>query len=180
MPFTHEEIQQLPDILSAPRFATYLSVKGGDKVAALELYRWNLELSAAFFVPLQICEVALRNSIVRAIEKIYGPTWPWQKGFEVSLPDPPRGYSARRELDLVQKQPTSGKVVAELKLAFWEKMLTRRHDGAIWNAQFRTAFPHTDPAKSVQTLRREAYETVSTMGDLRNRIAHHEPIFPGI
>lgn len=49
MPFTPEEIHSLPAVLSAPRFATYLAEKASDKEAALELYRWNMELSAAFF-----------------------------------------------------------------------------------------------------------------------------------
>ena len=88
MPFTPEEIHSLPAVLSAPRFATYLAEKASDKEAALELYRWNMELSAAFFVPLQICEVSVRNSIVAAIENTYGANWPWEKGFEISLRNP--------------------------------------------------------------------------------------------
>ena len=34
-----------------------------------------------------------------------------------------------------------------------------------------------DAAKSVQQLRREAFDTLKDIRDLRNRIAHHEPIF---
>ena len=73
--------------------------------------------------------------------------------------------------------PTSGKIVAELKFVFWEKMLTHGHDGAIWNAHFRTVFPNTDNAKTVQLLRLEGHDSLSKIRDFRNRIAHHEPIF---
>lgn len=177
MPFTHDEMHCLPGVLSAPRFATYLAEKNGDKEAALELYLWNLRLSSAFFVPLQICEVSVRNSIVAAIEKSYGANWPWERGFEISLRNPPTGYSPRRDLLGLRSLPTSGKIVAELKFIFWEKMFTHGHDGAIWNAHFRTVFPHTDPAKSVQILRKEGNDTLFAIRDLRNRIAHHEPIF---
>lgn len=177
LPFTHDEIQRLPSVLSAPRFATYLFEMAGDRAAALELYRWNLELSSAFIVPLQICEVSVRNSIVSAIEKSYGANWPWEKGFEISLRNPPRGYSPRRNLLSLGHLPTSGKIVAELKFVFWEKMLTYGHDGAIWNAHFRQVFPNTNNIKTVQVLRAEGHDALDKIRDLRNRIAHHEPIF---
>ena len=177
MPFTRDEIQSLPNILSAPRFATYLAEKGGAKDAALELYKWNLELSAAFIVPLQICEVSVRNSITSALEKTYGHNWPWEKSFEISLRDPPRSYSPRKNLRALRALPTAGKIVAELKFVFWEKMLTHGHDGAIWNPHFRTVFPNSDPTKNVQFLRAEGHDTLFKIRDLRNRIAHHEPIF---
>ena len=177
MPFTQEEIHSLPNVLSAPRFATYLAEMKGDKEAALELYRWNLELSAAFFVPLQICEVSVRNSIVAAIEKTYGANWPWERGFEISLRNPPTGYSPRRDITGLRSLPTSGKIVAELKFIFWEKMFTRSHDAAIWNVHLRSVFPNMDQTRTVQTLRAEAYDTLFKIRDLRNRIAHHEPIF---
>jgi len=164
-------------VLSAPRFATYLAEKSGDKEAALELYQWNLQLSAAFLVPLQICEVSVRNSIVSAIERTYGQNWPWERGFEISLRNPPRGYSPRRNLLGLRSFPTSGKIVAELKFVFWEKMFTHSHDGAIWNPHFRTVFPNADPVKTVQTLRAHGYDRLNRIRDLRNRIAHHEPIF---
>lgn len=177
MPFTPEEIHSLPAVLSAPRFATYLAEKASDKEAALELYRWNMELSAAFFVPLQICEVSVRNSIVAAIENTYGANWPWEKGFEISLRNPQFGYSPRRDLIGLSKLPTSGKIVAELKFVFWERMFTKSHDAAVWNQQFMTVFPNADSAKTVQQLRGEGFDKLGKIRDLRNRIAHHEPIF---
>lgn len=177
MPFTPEEIHSLPAVLSAPRFATYLAEKASDKEAALELYRWNMELSAAFFVPLQICEVSVRNSIVAAIEDTYGANWPWEKGFEISLRNPQFGASPRRDLLGLSKLPTSGKIVAELKFVFWERMFTKSHDAAVWNKQFMTVFPNADPAKTVQQLRGEGFDKLGKIRDLRNRIAHHEPIF---
>ena len=177
MPFTHDEIHFLPIVLSAPRFATYLAEKNGDKSKALALYQWNLELFSAFIVPLQICEVSVRNCIVSAIEKTYGENWPWERSFEISLRDPQRSYSPRRNLTDLRHLPTTGKIVADLRFIFWEKMFTHGHDGAIWNAHFRTVFPHTDPDTSVQALRAEGYEALHKIRDLRNRIAHHEPIF---
>lgn len=38
-PFSPEELRELPVVLSAPRFATYLQARGGDRTEALRLYR---------------------------------------------------------------------------------------------------------------------------------------------
>lgn len=177
MQFTHDEIQKLPRVLSAPRFATYLSAQNGNKEQALQLYQWNLEISAAFFIPLQVCEISLRNSIVQAIEMAYGANWPWEKSFEISLRSPPSGYNPRRNLADLRHLPTSGKIIAELKFVFWEKMLTSGRDGVLWNPYFRQIFPNTDQRKTVQALRGHANQTILKIRELRNRIAHHEPIF---
>jgi hypothetical protein len=68
MVFTPAELHDLPGVISAPRFATYLQATGNDRARALALYEWNLDLSAAFIVPLQICEIAVRNGVAEAIE----------------------------------------------------------------------------------------------------------------
>ncbi len=88
MPFTPDGLRELPVVISAPRFATYLRAQANDHTAALELYRWNLQISAAFIVPLQICEVSVRNGVAEAIEAIHGPNWPWLNRFLRSLPRP--------------------------------------------------------------------------------------------
>lgn len=177
MPFTPQEIQDLPNVFSAPRFATYLAEKNAHRVEALELYKWNLDVSCAFFAPLQVCEVSIRNAISEAIELTYGANWPYEQSFEIALPNPPRTYSPRRNLLAHRDEPTTGKVIAELKFVFWERMFTRRHDSTIWNKHLRTVLPNMDTGKTVQELRGEAFNALQSIRDLRNRIAHHEPIF---
>jgi len=128
--FTNDEIRELPVVSSAPRFATYLRATGSDPEAALRLYQWNLMVSAAFIVPLQVCEVAVRNGVVEILEKVHGPNWPWSNGFIRSLSSPKRGYDPKQDLrEVASRMPTAGKVVAELKLAFWEKLFTVGQDG---------------------------------------------------
>ena len=177
MPFTAPEIHSLPDVISAPRFTTYLNAKNGNRTDALRLYRWNLEVSSAFIVPLQICEVSVRNAISEAITATHGANWPFEQGFQIRLTDPPRAYSPRKNVQQLRNEGTTGKVIAELKFVFWQYMFTSRHDSTIWNPHLRTVFPHTDPNESVQKLRRDGYEALNQIRDLRNRIAHHEPIF---
>src|SRR3546814_11872616 len=88
LPFSQDELHELPTVISAPRFATYLQAMGNDRAKALALYEWNLDLSSALIVPLQVCEVAVRHGIAEAIEHVHGANWPWNNGFNPSLPRP--------------------------------------------------------------------------------------------
>ena len=178
--FSAAELHELPEVISGPRFATYLQATGNDSARALALYEWNLDLSAAFIVPLQVCEVAVRNGIAEAIAKVHGPTWPWSNGFLRSLPRPKRPSDYNPEADLravATRLPTTGKIVAELKLAFWEKIFTAGQDGRIWNAHFAVSFPGAPVGLTVAMARAKAYNDLRIIRILRNRIAHHEPIF---
>ncbi|WP_145144279.1 hypothetical protein [Roseomonas gilardii] len=180
MSFTPDELRDLPHVISAPRFATYLQACGNSREHALALYQWNLTLSAAFIVPLQVCEVAVRNGVAEAIEKVHGATWPWSNGFLRSLPKPKRTTDYNPEQDLrstASRQPTTGKVIAEVKFAFWEKIFTAGQDSRIWLHHFQASFPGAPPAMPVPVARTRAHDNLRAICQLRNRIAHHEPIF---
>lgn len=174
--FSQDELDALPHIVSAPRFATYLRVTHGVAADALALYQWNAEVSAAFLLPLQICEIAIRNAASRAIEDAHGPLWPWRRGFVRSLPTSP-SYDPKKDLIAVaSRQATVGKVVADLRFMFWQKMFTARHDERIWAASLRTYFPNM-PTGDVSAQRQLIHDQVDRVRTFRNRIAHHEPIF---
>ncbi len=179
MSFSANEIAELPRVISTPRFATYLQATGGDAKAALSLYLWNLEISAAFLVPLQLCEVAIRNGVVEALERVHGPDWPWSGGFHQSLPKPISAaqYNPASNLKAVAtKHRTSGKVVADLNFAFWEKLFTAGQDDRLWRPHMRAVFPNL-LIEPIQNARAEAFRSLQMVRRLRNRIAHHEPIF---
>jgi len=178
--FTPDELRDLPIVISAPRFATYLQACGNDHARALALYEWNLDISAAFIVPLQVLEVAVRNGVAEAIEAVHGPLWPRSNGFLRSLPQPRLAthYNPAQNLRGVSaNQPTTGKVIAELNFAFWEQIFTAGQDNRIWLAHFRAAFPGAPAAIPIPVARATARNDLYTIRKLRNRIAHHEPIF---
>jgi len=180
LPFLPDEANELPFIISAPRFATYLQAMGNDRDKALALYEWNLDLSSALIVPLQVCEVAIRNGVAEAIQTVHGPNWPWTNGFIRSLPRPKRQFDYNPALDLTRcakVQPTTGKIVAELKFAFWENIFTKGQDSRIWDTHFRTFFPGSPINLTIAQCREIAYKDLRSIRRLRNRIAHHEPIF---
>jgi Protein of unknown function (DUF2934) len=183
MSTTLDYLNAIRTALSQTRLSTYETEAGstasGDP-QAVALYAWNAQMSAAFLVPLHICEVMIRNAVSEALERVHGPRWPWQAGFQASLPSVPAqvGYSPRDDLQKVAtEQPTTGKVIPELKFVFWEQMFTKRHDLRLWDAHLKSVFPEHLPPMTVRDLRKRIYGDLEAIRKLRNRIAHHEPIF---
>ncbi len=70
-----------------------------------------------------------------------------------------------------------GKVIPDLKFAFWQRMFTGRHDTRLWDSELFRVMPNLDTAQSVAALRFAIYNDLEDVRRLRNRIAHHEPIF---
>lgn len=173
--------------LSANRISTYEQAKGVTKAGltlplslerALELYAWNAQVSAAFLHPLHICEVVVRNGVANVIEAVYGPTWPWSPAFVRSLPHPSGGYSMRHDLlSAGSDETTVGKVIPELKFAFWQRMFTSRNDPRLWAPYLHQHFPHFPAGMDPAACRAWMFNALDKVRALRNRIAHHEPIF---
>ncbi|MDN5890102.1 MAG: hypothetical protein L0I94_11010 [Yaniella sp.] len=164
--------------LSEPRFDTYVTECDSDAERAAELYGWNAAISAAFMLPAHFAEVSIRNAVADALVSTYGPEWPWETVFEHSLPNTRwPAYNPRGDLISTRsRETTTGKVVAELKLAFWSSMFTARHDTRVWSEQLFTVLPNSDMTK-MSELRGRIRQDIEEMRKLRNRIAHHEPIF---
>ncbi|WP_019406868.1 hypothetical protein [Stutzerimonas stutzeri] len=174
-------IDAVRSALSPARMATYEAAAGApadDDLSALELYAWNAEVSGALLAPLHLCEVVIRNAVADALEAVYGQSWPWSATFERSLPDPLLGYSPRRDLQTARRSaPTPGKVIPELKFVFWQKMFTSRYDTRLWEANLQRVLPNMNPTLTIAARRQLIYNELEQLRKLRNRIAHHEPIF---
>ncbi|SEQ70019.1 hypothetical protein SAMN03159444_02258 [Pseudomonas sp. NFACC02] len=174
-------VQAVREALSAARLATYEGAtgrKGDEDISALTLYAWNAQVSGALLAPLHLCEVVVRNAVANAIEAQYGARWPWSPGFERSLPDPRTGYSPLKDLQNARRGAGSaGKVIPELKFVFWQKMFTSRYDGRLWGPHLLRVLPNLQKGKAIGQLRQEIYNELEQIRKLRNRIAHHEPIF---
>ncbi|ADJ65220.1 hypothetical protein G5B88_18940 [Herbaspirillum seropedicae] len=178
---TIAQIHNITCALSAARLATFEDAAGfSATTCAVEKYSWHALMSAAFFASLHVCEVSMRNAVDNALCAVYGQDWPWNRNFERSLANPggPH-FQPRTELQRARaKMPigATGKVIAELKFAFWCHMFTARYQGRIWDSQVLPCFPHfphpTQPALVRQTIHAE----LECLRRFRNRIAHHEPI----
>jgi len=168
--------------LSPARFATYEAVAaaaGRSQEDAVILYSWNAHVSGALLTPIHICEVAIRNAVSEALTAVYGPHWPWDRNFENSLPVAKgNGYQQRNDLITTRNRyRTTDRVVVELKFVFWEKMFTSRHDPRIWDIHLFSIFPNLPRAQPVAVHRLRLAADLEAVRLLRNRIAHHEPIF---
>lgn len=172
------DTSELIATLSVARFSTYRAAAGDDDELGLELYAWHARLASALMLPAHFAEVATRNAVSDALTATYGERWPWSPGFERSLPDPAHGYSPTRDLrDVRRYHHTTGKVIAELKFVFWQKLFTARHDDRLWRSRIETVFPNAEAGTAPSALRSRVYEDLEVIRRLRNRLAHHEPVF---
>lgn len=163
-------------VLSPARLTKYSATKPAP-ADALKLYAWNAHISAALMIPSHFAEVLTRNAVSEAIAAVYGHDWPWSSAFTLSLPlAHPPAYSPRRDLERTRsKHPTTGKVVADLKFAFWGTMFTARHHDRLWKKQIHQVFPNaTEP--DAKKLRERIRLDLDDIRNLRNRLAHHEPV----
>jgi hypothetical protein len=173
MAFNNNELMTIPATLSQPRFDTYLRARNQDPQKALALYQWNLRLSAAFIIPLHIVEISIRNAAVERLDAVHTPQWPWIKGFVKNL----LPYHQKNLNEVARVHTTTGQVVAELKFSFWEKLFTSRFDSMLWDNHIHAVFPYAPQGMTDAQLRGRIYADIEAIRKLRNRIAHHEPIY---
>lgn len=179
---TAQQISDITNNLSILRMSRFHGASGfSPKTDSLEIYTWNALVSGAFISSLHICEVSIRNGISGALERVYGSNWPWNTTFIGSLPHTSGvHFNPRNELIKISNQIShgaTGKVIAELKMAFWCHMLTSRYDARIWNPYLRNEFPFMPPSLTIADCRLRLHQNFNALRAFRNRIAHHEYIF---
>lgn len=153
-----------------------MSSAGVDKQMALQLYVWNGRLCEAFYLPTQICEVAIRNAIQNALKNKHGENWFERGVFLCTLPDRLRdelGNVMRTERSAYGHGMTVNHIVSGLSLGFWVHLLTKNYDGVLWPDNFPLVFPN----KPENVGRDQLYGMVDNLRIHRNRIAHHKPVF---
>ena len=157
------------DSLSLPRFARYLARAGGDRAAAIELYRWNVAISAGFYASLHYLEVSLRNGLHRQLTILFGRDDWWESA---PLDKVARGKvrEARRKLNQRGLPWGADDMVAALTLGYWVSLLSKGYDQGLWRSCLHQAFPlYRGPRGSL-------HDWLVAILYLRNRIMHHEPI----
>lgn len=151
------------------RLDKYLVVSDGDLDRALARYERNMRLSEAFYVPLQSLEIALRNHLNLHLSAAYGADW---LTTTIAPLDPHSRSMIADAVAEIDGPVTPGKIVAELKFAFWVGLVAPRYDASVWRASAHMAF-RSSGARS----RKQVHGRLNALRRFRNRIAHHEPIF---
>ena len=155
--------------ISPTRFATYRRMAESDE-AALQLYTWNAAAAAAFYGPLQTLEVTLRNAVHDTLKDDHGTRW-FDNGQILRPAERDKVDLAIQRLHEMHKQPTAGRVVAEMPFGLWVGLFANAYDTTIWRTCLHRIF-----APRIKD-RRGLHDTLDRLRTLRNRIAHHEPIF---
>lgn len=163
--------------LSTARLSNFLFTTKGDVSLALRLYEWNARISAATFETLGHVEVIVRNAMHReltnwSLDRFNNPSWFENHHglFQVNALKDIEIASAR----VLRRQPTvSGdRLVSELNFGFWRFLLAKQYRTTLWPSALQRAFPGVDRSEVKELARR-----FSQLHVLRNRVAHHEPIF---
>jgi hypothetical protein len=171
-PISRPDLERL---FSAERLSTYLAHCDGDFAAAVEMYRWNSAITAAFWEPIGHLEVALRNTLddrLAARQRRLGRPGSW-------LDDPEQELSSRARLDIASardrvrqkgKRTSDGQTISELSFGFWRFLITKKLTG-LW-PDLAGGFPHA-PDRQLSTVE----SPLARLHVFRNRLAHHQRVW---
>ncbi len=190
--------------LPEQRLGPYLRDAKGNARRALALYYWNIEACRAFYPALQALEVGLRNGLDKAIVRYvadkrlltgrapHPEIQSWLTADQSSLivhEDARRAVASA--VDGVLPKDSQGKVVrhnknhgdlvAKLSFGFWVSLLAEEYDAAYrypaalawWPSHQAVAFP-ASTGIDMRSINRQ----FSEIRHFRNRVFHHEPIWP--
>lgn len=167
-------------IMTPARMSRYKTACGNNTRRAMTMYRRNLQLSQELFTVISCFEITLRNAIDKHYTDTLGTDWLRDSALAGGRLD---NYNCRLTKaninDAVAKlnhNYTHHKLVAELGFGFWRYMFARHQ----YNACGRTLLA-IFPAKptsttAVQYNQAFVFDRLKEINDIRNRIAHHEPI----
>ncbi len=165
-------------IMSQPRMGRYLRSTGNNSKDAMTLYRRNLELSQELFTVISCLEISLRNRINQHYTPLFGNDW---------LRDSITGMFAiprcRRTKEVIESSYNGmgvhyshPKLLAKMDFGFWRFLFA--------SPQFFASgatLLHIFPARPTSTPALHynhtfVFNQLGLINDIRNRIAHHEPI----
>ena len=127
--------------------------------------------------------LALRNALHRELTRLYGAAWYDNLAAGLDRGALERIADAKRKIAPGGGTVTPSKMVARLSFGFWVSLLgsggrldaagrRANYEMTLWRPALRRAFPYRTPLTRIQ-----AYQPLNALRKLRNRIAHHEPIF---
>lgn len=145
----------------------------------IQRYFYNIEISSEINKAIHILEVVLRNQISKEWNASLGVTnWPMSKqGIALGGKYQTMHDKIDQAMARVGSSAKNGQVIAELSLGFWIHLFDSKFD--VKNIKLiKGIFPHRSQwNKSLTVEIKNIRKDLGYIADLRNRIAHHEPIF---
>lgn len=184
--------------LSQQRLDAYVTASDRDEIDRVARYLWNMALASALQGSLHVFEVTLRNAIYGASVKLIDtsklrmPDIPcWLDAVGCNLLYPSEVAEVRRAKNWLSpdsRRRTAGHLIAKLGLGFWVQLTARayselRADGPkLWPRGLPLVFPFRWPPGSKKVVpdhtdREMVFNRLQRIRELRNRVAHHEPIW---
>lgn len=191
MEFNH----RVEQAISTPRLTTYRARAFSDE-QAWALYRWNIELAAAIAPVAADLEVTLRNTIHDRLSEHFGRA-DWWASTSLHLDDVTNDMLTevvkKHQKNIAKGTIGPGRVVADSTLGVWVHLLGRGGHSALgraidyetklWRPALRFGFStgtSTPSGRERRPTRIDVHRRAALFQRLRNRTAHHEPIFGGI
>ena len=170
--------------LSAPRLGAYSIAADRTSTEAVARYLWNLAIGAALWPAIHLLEVSVRNAIHQVGTEHNGHRLPPSTSVICWLD---AGLLEEKEAKEVEKakerlgpgRRTAGHLVAELTLGFWVRLCNRPYEHGratgpgLWPRTARLFHHCPRSLRNREHIRR----TLENALDLRNRIAHHHPLW---
>ena len=177
---TYKEIE---DVFSEKRMQKYVQSCGGDTRRAMTLYRYNLKLSQEMFTLISCFEVALRNRIDRQMTADLGSDW------LRDLVMPGGNFYSQHSVEKTKKIITNAykelqssgnyshsKLLASMEFGVWKYLYSNAHYRLTGRVLLQ-AFPNKPRSSAqVQYDHNYIFHELNFINNIRNRIAHHEPI----
>ncbi len=170
-PIDPAAIARLTDAIGVKRFNTFMNAAGGNATEAIRLYSWNVEASASLWGGFHILEVTLRNAFHAELSDLLERA-DWWTVAPLNIEDKKAVSDAARFLRRTKRNSwIPDDLVAELSFGFWIGLIANRYHARFWTPALQNAFPH------YLGRRGNLHTALERLRKLRNRVAHHEPIF---
>lgn len=173
--YSNELRTDIEAALSLDRLAVYRQAVAGNLACAIDLYCWNAATAAAFFGPIGVMEVALRNALDRELARVF--TAPWYddpKFLAVDSTFQQRIQDTKKKITARGKIAVRSRMIAELSFGFWVNLVRPGPGGSyvrsLWGPALSRAF-------RPQVKRSFVAGRLDPLLRFRKRVAHHEPIF---
>lgn len=171
--------EDFESVMSSARISRYYTACGNTK-KAMTLYRLNLRLSQELFTIISCFEIALRNKIDNHYSNNFGNDWLRDAAMAGGFFDNNRcRLTAQNINDAVIKlnhNYTHNKLVAELGFGFWRYMFAPNQYTAAGKNLLQILPGKPISTAAIQYNQTFVFNQLIQINNIRNRIAHHEPI----
>jgi hypothetical protein len=168
-----QQLNNIHNALSSPRLTRYLALSNQDLARAIALHNWNTKLGSALNLPLQLFELSFRNSLDTQLATRFGVAWYDVQMNHFNAKTQSQIQAAKDQLTKQSRPHNPPCIIAQFTFGFWLTLLTRRLETNFWVPALHRSFPHAP----IPVNRANIHSSVDKIRWLRNRIAHHEPVY---